>query len=135
MESDEAAIRAWQEQWLQRSMAGEVDAMVDLMSEDVVFYVVGRPPIRGRNAFLDLMRAGVGTVEMESTATMEEVTIVGDVAYCASKLRVSMKAVGDSHPGSEMRRAGYALSILRRQGDGRWVLVRDANMLALEPSA
>jgi uncharacterized protein (TIGR02246 family) len=109
--------------------------MADLMAEDVVFYVVGRAPIRGRNAFLELMRAGAGAVEIESTATMEEVTIVGDVAYCASHLRVSMTPAGDSRPGSGMRRAGYALSVLRRDGNGRWELVRDANMLAPEPTS
>lgn len=132
MEGDESAIRAWQEKWMQLSMAGEVDAMADLMSDDVVFYVVGRAPIRGRREFLELMRAGVGKVEMESTATMEEVTIVGDVAYCASHLRVSMRPAGDAGAGGGMRRAGYAISILRRRDDGRWVLVRDANMLSPE---
>ena len=31
--------------------------------------------------------------------------------------------------GEQMRRAGYTLSILRKQPDGKWVLARDANLL------
>jgi len=29
-----------------------------------------------------------------------------------------------------LRRTGYTLSILRKEKDGRWLLVRDANLLA-----
>ncbi len=32
-----------------------------------------------------------------------------------------------------MRRAGHTLSIFRKLADGRWVLARDANLLALQP--
>lgn len=32
--------------------------------------------------------------------------------------------------GTPARRAGYTLTILRKQTDGRWVLTRDANLLA-----
>ena len=38
------------------------------------------------------------------------------------------------HPsggGVPVKRAGPVLSILRKQADGRWVIVRDANMLAV----
>ena len=31
--------------------------------------------------------------------------------------------------GEQMRRAGYTLSILRKQPDGKWVLARDANLV------
>ena len=31
--------------------------------------------------------------------------------------------------GKPMRRAGYTLTILRKEADGRWLLARDANLL------
>jgi ketosteroid isomerase-like protein len=31
--------------------------------------------------------------------------------------------------GAPVRRAGYTLTILRKQPDGRWLLARDANLL------
>jgi len=30
-----------------------------------------------------------------------------------------------------LRRSGHTLSILRKEKDGRWVLMRDANLLAV----
>ena len=35
--------------------------------------------------------------------------------------------------GAPIRRAGNTLSILRKQPGGAWVVVRDANMLAVVP--
>ena len=35
--------------------------------------------------------------------------------------------------GDAMRRAGPVLSVFRREPDGRWVLFRDANLLAATP--
>jgi ketosteroid isomerase-like protein len=32
--------------------------------------------------------------------------------------------------GKPVRRAGYTLTILRKEPDGRWRLARDANLLA-----
>jgi ketosteroid isomerase-like protein len=32
--------------------------------------------------------------------------------------------------GPPVRRAGYTLTILRKEADGRWVLVRDANLVS-----
>ncbi|MEO7962827.1 MAG: SgcJ/EcaC family oxidoreductase [Gemmatimonadaceae bacterium] len=131
MPNDEAAIREWQASWMRLSMAGDIEALAELMDEGVVFFVVGRPPIRGREEFLSLMRSGAGRVRFESSAEMEEVTIHGDWAHCASHLKVAMMAESG---GKAMRRSGYALSILRRHENGRWVLIRDANMLSPDPS-
>ncbi len=52
----------------------------------------------------------------------------GDWAYCWNKLAV---AVSPPDGGAAAKRAGPVLSILRKQADGRWVIVRDANMLAV----
>jgi ketosteroid isomerase-like protein len=34
--------------------------------------------------------------------------------------------------GAEHRRSGHVLSVLHKQADGSWVLVRDANLLTTE---
>ena len=58
---------------------------------------------------------------------MQEVRTSGDLAYCWTELRVSMTP-RDGGPVS--RRAGPALTLLRKARDGKWVVSRDANMLA-----
>jgi ketosteroid isomerase-like protein len=34
--------------------------------------------------------------------------------------------------GEPVRRAGYTLTILRKEPSGKWVLARDANLLAVQ---
>jgi ketosteroid isomerase-like protein len=34
--------------------------------------------------------------------------------------------------GKAVKRSGYTLTILRKQSDGKWLLVRDANLLTVE---
>jgi ketosteroid isomerase-like protein len=56
---------------------------------------------------------------------LEEVVIVGEVAYTLFKdsLSVTPRASGKAEL------AGHRISIYRKQPDGRWLLVRDANTL------
>ena len=64
--SDEQAIRDVISNWLRATAAGDVDAILPLMAEDVVFLRPGQPPMRGREAFAAGLRAAlpliVGTV-------------------------------------------------------------------------
>jgi uncharacterized protein (TIGR02246 family) len=129
MTSDEQAIRGLVARWHSATAADDVDTVLGLMAEDVVFLVAGRPPMRGRNSFENGLRKLLTTHRIESTGQVQEVVVSGDLAYCWSQLtvRVVPRSGGDA-----VTRAGSALSILRKQPSGSWVVVRDANML---PSA
>ncbi|HEV8673754.1 MAG TPA: SgcJ/EcaC family oxidoreductase [Methylomirabilota bacterium] len=96
------------------------------MSEDVVFLTPGRPPLRGRAAFAANAEAMRGRVRIEATSRVEEVRVMGAFAYCWTELAVTVTPL---QGGSPTRRSGHTLSILRREPDGRWVVVRDANLL------
>jgi len=52
--------------------------------------------------------------------------VVGEWAYMRNFLTVTMKPKAGGKPVS---RSGYALTILRKRPDGRWVLFRDANLM------
>ena len=54
--------------------------------------------------------------------------VFGDWAYLRNLLTITMTPAGGE---AMLRRSGYTLSILRKEMDGRWLLVRDANLLAL----
>ena len=101
------------------------------MAEDVVFLIAGQPPMRGRVAFAAAFQAGLGKVRLEPISTIQEIQVTGDLAYCWNHLQV---AVMPLQGGSPMRRSGYTLTIFRKEPDGRWVVFRDANMLAPEAS-
>lgn len=129
MQNDEQAIRELVAEWQTATAARDLSIILNLMAEDVVFYVVGQPPMRGREAFAAAFRAAIQQVRIESTAKIEEIRVEGNFAHLANYLNVTMTPL---HGGSTMRRSGYTLTILRKEPDGRWVLYRDANMLAPE---
>ena len=122
MTDDERAIRDLVATWMKASAAGDLPAVLDLMTDDVVFMVPGREPF-GKEAFA-AMSKGMGAVRMEGRSDIREIQMLGDVAYIRNHIEMTMTPPG----GATVRRAGYTLSILRKQ-DGKWRLARDANLL------
>jgi uncharacterized protein (TIGR02246 family) len=125
MSEDEQAIRNLIAEWHRATMAGDVDAVLRLMAEDVVFLVAGQPPMRGRGAFEKGLRNVLASHRIESTGSIQELEISGDLAYSWALLKVTITPLSGGEP---MVREGNALSILRKQ-NGSWVLMRDANLL------
>ena len=129
MSPDEQAIRTLVSLWHTATAAGDVDTVLTLMAEDVVFLVPGHPPIRGRSTFERGLRSLLAQNRIESTNEVQEVEISGNRAYCWTNLTV--RVVPHSGAAATVR-TGSALSILRKQADGRWVVVRDANLLSVK---
>jgi uncharacterized protein (TIGR02246 family) len=125
--ADEHAIRNLVARWHRATAAGDVDTVLGLMADDVVFLVAGFPPMRGRAAFERGLRGLLAQHRIESTSEVQEVEVSGVMAYCWNTLTVRVIPLAG---GSATVRAGSALSILRKQPNGSWVVVRDANMLA-----
>ena len=122
MTDDESAIRELVATWM-ASQAGDVATVLDLMADDVVFMVPGREPF-GKEAFAAASQSMKG-MRFEGSYDIREIKVLGDWAYFCNHITVTMTPPG----GEPMRRAGYTLSILRKQPDGKWVLARDANLL------
>jgi uncharacterized protein (TIGR02246 family) len=130
MREDEQAIRNLIATWMRASAAGDVSQLLKLMAEDVVFLVPGQPPMRGRSAFAAAFRQAVEHYRIDAVGDIQEIQVVADWAYCWNHLSVTMTP---RQTGSLQRRAGYTLTILRKNPDGAWVLARDANLLTAEP--
>lgn len=127
MTDDERAIREMIETWLAASMSGDLATVLDLMTDDVVFMVPGRRPF-GKEAFAAASE-GMKGVLIEGTSKIEEIQILGDWAYLRNRLQMTIAPPSNA---VSIRRSGYALTILRRESDGRWRLARDANLLVEE---
>lgn len=123
MSDDERAIRDLIARWMAASQAGDTAAVLDLMTDDVVFMVSGKEPF-GKEAFAAASAALQG-MRVEGTSDIRELQVLGDWAYARSHLEVAVTPVG----GNTVRRSGYTLTIFRKQPDGRWLLARDANLL------
>jgi uncharacterized protein (TIGR02246 family) len=127
MSADEQAIRHLIERWISATREGDVDAVLQLMSPDVVFLMPGQPPMQGRDAFAKSLRMVLAENVIVSHSEIDEIAVSGDMAYCRTRLSVT---VTSQHGKLPLQRSGHTLSILRKGGDGKWLLTRDANMLA-----
>ena len=133
MHEDERAIRDLVAAWMTATKAGDVEAVLALMTEDVVFLVTGHPPMIGKAAFAQAMRAqsAPGSPAFDGTSEIREINVAGDWAFVWTKLAVTVTPP----VGRPFTRSGHTLSVLRKE-NGRWRLARDANMLsAPEPFA
>ena len=122
MTADERAIRALIEDWLSATRAGDLNRVLALMADDVLFMVPGREPF-GKKEFAEQSQA-MARVEIASVGDVKEVVVHGELAYARTHLTVTMTPPG----AAPIRRAGHTLSVFRKQG-GAWLLVRDANLL------
>ena len=122
MSPDEQAIRQLIDDWMQASAQGDLNKVLSMMSDDVVFMTVDREPF-GKQEFAAQSRALEG-VKIEGSATPVEIKVLGDWAYLRNHLDLTMTPAG----GTPVHRTGYTLTILRKV-DGRWLLTRDANLV------
>ncbi|HVI59544.1 MAG TPA: SgcJ/EcaC family oxidoreductase [Luteimonas sp.] len=124
MHDDEAAIRELVATWMAATRAGDAAAVLELMTDDVVFLVAGQAPF-GKAEFAAAMRAQAGAaLRFDGRSEIREVRVCGDWAFAWARLAVTATVPGQP----PVRRAGHTLSVFRRD-DGRWRLARDANLL------
>lgn len=124
MSDDERQIRQVVATWMAATKAGDLDTVLSLMANDVVFLRAGHPPMVGKTAFAAVAAAQPGSPRFDGTSEIQEIKVVGDWAFMWANLTVAVTPP----TGAPMKLAGPVLSVLRREG-GRWVLARDANML------
>jgi uncharacterized protein (TIGR02246 family) len=124
--NDEQAIRSVIEQWMLATKAGDIGAILDLMTDDVVFLVAGKKPF-GKEEFKKALGEMNG-LAYEGVSNIEEIHIAGNMAFVRSFLKVATLREGSP----VVRRSGYTLTIFQKCDDGKWRLSRDANLLAFE---
>ena len=126
MSDDEAAIRDLVALWHSATAKGDVDTVLGLMAADVVFLVPGKEPMRGRETFEQALRGLLKQHRIESSWEIQEIEVAGNFAYTWTKLKVRVLPVAG---GSAMVGEGRTLSVLRKEPQGNWVMLRDANLL------
>ena len=126
MQSDEQQIRELVATWMAASRAGDTQAVLGLMTDDVVFLVPGREPMRKAEfAAAAQAQSAPGAPAMEGDSDIREIQVCGDWAFLWSRLQVTVTPADGS---TRLRRTGHTLTVLRKE-QGRWRLARDANLL------
>lgn len=132
MESDEREIRELVSTWMEATKAGDIETVLSLMSDDVVFLVPGRPVMR-KSDFAAQARAQSGgeAPQFDGESEIQELQILGDWAFMWTRLTVVVTPPGDQPP---IVRKGHTLTLFKKE-NGKWVLARDANLLTVVASS
>jgi uncharacterized protein (TIGR02246 family) len=124
MSDDEKEIRGVIDRWMAATRAGNIDDVLSLMTDDVVFLVAGVPPFGKREFRENSAQHADKSLEFDGTSEVIEIKVIGDHAYVINKLSV----VTRQSEREQMSRSGYTLTIFRKD-NGEWLLARDANLL------
>src|SRR5215813_3149040 len=126
MSPDAAAIRDLVSTWMKASAAGDLQTANCTEPHD------GRCDVHGfgaravgKEAFA-AMSQGMSNVRVEGASDIRELRVLGDWAYLRNYLDIIVTPPG----GAAVRRAGWTLTILRKEG-GQWKIARDANLLTV----
>jgi uncharacterized protein (TIGR02246 family) len=126
MGPDEGEIREVHSTWISAVNAGDLVRLLTLMADDVVFLNPGQAPL-GRDGFSANFSAAHQQVRIRCSSELEEVVVIGEVAYTRSRDTLSVTP----RAGREATQlAGHRITIYRKQSDGRWLLARDAHTLS-----
>jgi len=127
MKTDEAQIRQLVTDWMNATRSGDTRAVLDLMTDDVIFLVPGKPPMR-KDEFVAASRAHAtgNAPRFDGRSEIQEIRVLGDWAFMWTKLHVTAIPPDGSPPAA---REGHTLSVLKKE-NGKWRLARDANLLA-----
>ena len=123
---DTRQIRKLIDAWIAASNARNLPALMDMMTDDVVFMTPGRAPFGKAEFAADVER--MKGVAIDARAEVQEIEVSGALAYIRNHIRVELTSPGQA----PKRMSGYAMSVLRKDDDGRWRIARDANLVRPE---
>ncbi|MGE5089403.1 MAG: YybH family protein [Candidatus Levyibacteriota bacterium] len=126
MGPDGREIREVHSAWIGAVNNGDLIRLLELMTDDVVFLTPGQAPF-GRDGFSANFSAAHQRLQIRCRSELEEVVVIGEVAYTRSRDAVSSTPRAG---GEATQLAGHRLTVYRKQPDGRWLLARDAHTLS-----
>ena len=125
MHLDEQQIRDLIADWMAASKAGDTGRVLAMMTDDAVFLTPGNPPMTKSDFAENSRRMHSSGAVVDGNSEIREIQVFGDWAFVRSHVTVSVT----SPQGKAMERQGDVLTLFSRRS-GKWLLARDANLLA-----
>jgi uncharacterized protein (TIGR02246 family) len=123
-QQDREGIEGLQKREIAASMGFDVDALLDLWTDDGVLLPPHHQPVVGRTAlkqFLEERKQQYANYDMLAyNEEWNEVMVIGEYAYQWGKVIYRMKPPA----GSEVEGGVHALRVLKREEDGAWRVAR-----------
>ncbi len=118
-ENTTESLRTFTKEWARLSIAGNLDGILSMITDDVVFLPPGQPLVEGKkavlawlNAFPPIKAFEPRVVEAESSA---------DFAWA----RIAFEMKVESCPGKLTTLIGKGTCTYRKQTDGTWLIASD----------
>jgi len=111
------------ERFLDAMRANDAAALLEVLTEDVVFYPPGIEPVRGKAA-VRAWYEGINTEMLTEAIDVpaREVVVAGDLGIEEGKYVWKLAPVGG---GDTVTATGHFIAIWRRQADGGWKCTSD----------
>jgi len=112
----EAIARAWREH-IQAAIRKDLDGVVDIYAEEIVYVVADSPEVRGRAAMTAMEARTLAEFDLVSAEhASDALRIFGDVAYELGTV------IGPIRPidGQPLTVTFHFMALWRRQADGAW---------------
>lgn len=109
------------DRWDAAMRAGDVESLLELVTEDAEFWTSSQPALKGREALGAAFEPLFQGFELEQDFECEELIVAGDWAFArgTERNRLTPKGEGDS-----VRQSQRAFSVLHRGDDGVWRFAR-----------
>ena len=112
-------------EWRRLTAEGNLDGLLSLLADDVVFLTPGNQPI-SKEDFAKGFREVSAKARTEAIQDVKEIRASGDIAAAWSHLTVVLTP---KDGGKKSEASGYVLTIFHRSPSGKWLLARDANLV------
>ena len=129
MTTDEEAIRNLSRDFVAAVRAKNLEAVLDMVTDDAIFLPPGAPEVRGKQAIAEMYSGFFARFDVEQIATLEEVQVSGEWAFAWGTDELHATPVSG---GPSMRTRGKSMTILRRGTDGAWRFARGINNMMPE---
>ena len=120
-ERDRQAIQELGRNWEEAVRRKDVDLLLELVTDDVVFMPGNAPSVVGRAALKQAYGAMFAGFEFEQSFAPEEIQVGGNWAFVRGTDTLEMKPLAGGDP---VVVRGRGISILRRVEDGSWKFAR-----------
>jgi uncharacterized protein (TIGR02246 family) len=129
---DREAILQLGKEWEEAVGSRDLDRILSLVTEDVVFLPHGSASIAGKQAVRETYRALFARYSIQQTFAPEEIQIGGDWAFTRGADLLTLVPLDGGVP-IVIRARG--ISILKRGADGAWKFARGISNLDQPPDA
>jgi len=120
----EGQIRQVAEQWVAASVKGDLQAIGDLMTDDIVLLPPNDTPKIGRDQCIGWMAPFQGKYSISESLQSREIRVSGDIAYEWALFQETFTPKTPSPETPTIELDAKVLRIYHRQPDGSWKIAR-----------